>query len=895
MATTSMNGNNPLAGTDICEFPFTPVAKQRPDNRIPARLGSKVVFLFVLTLFAAMWAHPEKGQARELLVQKVALEGDVIAGVTMNEDFHLPGINDYGFVAFLNGTDSLMTQFMWNPAPLQYTNYVSPFGFDHSRVFAINNAGLVAFSGQEHDWYDFPYAVTESTIFTWDIAWGRLGWDTLADKGDTIDGNLLTELKHPSINDSGAEAFWASYIDINGDYGEGIFLLTAAVVRTGDQIDGKTLVSIGSPSINNAGEMAFWASYEEAGDIKYGIFTQHGAVALPGDIIDGRLITKIAAPLSEPSINNAGEVAFIARFASGVVWKSGVFSGSRLLAADGDTIGGKTIRFIDSFPPAISDSGEVAFLAFFDPGVELPDYVGMYGHFTEFEYFDTNHDLGIFTQDRVVAAPGDTIGDKTLIDLPSLFSSLSINRYGDVTLNGRFLTSSGFVSGIFIVEKSPGPLGPLAYGVRGGEVSVIDTGRFREIDSIPVGATLQGIAITPDESLLYVTTFDGKVVVIDPATNTVTNNGISVEGIALDVVFSRDGASAYVTHFANGRNYVSEIDTATETVARTFVLGPNPFDPTALALTPDGRFAYVTNYADDTVSVIDLASDSVNETAIAVGDGPLDVDITPDGAFAYVVNRPDFSSNGTVSVIRTADNTVIATIPVGDVPSNAVITPDGAFVYVANMFDRSLSVIDTATNNVVQTIANVFGFNDLTLLQTDMAVTADGAFVYAGRIVVDTATNTPLFLLTDVGGSDIAIAHTPPNSTPTADAGPDQTVEVTSVAGADLMLDGSGSSDPDNDELTYVWSWPNGGAASGIGPTIVLPLGTHTITLQVDDGLAAHEDSVQITVADTTAPAITAPADIAVNTDPVPGHGGSDRHRGRGGGFSARNGDGQFW
>ncbi|MET1193979.1 YncE family protein, partial [Bacillus licheniformis] len=45
-------------------------------------------------------------------------------------------------------------------------------------------------------------------------------------------------------------------------------------------------------------------------------------------------------------------------------------------------------------------------------------------------------------------------------------------------------------------------------------------------------------------------------------------------------------------------------------------------------------------------------------TTISVGDNPSEIAITPDGAFAYVTN--EFS--GTVSVINTATNTVAATI-----------------------------------------------------------------------------------------------------------------------------------------------------------------------------------------------------------------------------------------
>jgi hypothetical protein len=65
-------------------------------------------------------------------------------------------------------------------------------------------------------------------------------------------------------------------------------------------------------------------------------------------------------------------------------------------------------------------------------------------------------------------------------------------------------------------------------------------------------------------------------------------------------------------------------------------------------------------------------------------------------------------------------------------------------------------------------------------------------------------------------------------------------------------LDGTGSFDPDGDDLTYSWTW-NGGSTTGPTPTIILPLGTTTITLVVNDGTVDSEpDEVDITVEDTT-------------------------------------------
>lgn len=109
-----------------------------------------------------------------------------------------------------------------------------------------------------------------------------------------------------------------------------------------------------------------------------------------------------------------------------------------------------------------------------------------------------------------------------------------------------------------------------------------------------------------------------------------------------------------------------------------------------------------------------------------------------------------------------------------------------------------------------------------------------------------------------------------PNQPPDADAGPDQTVEQSSSAGTPVILDGSGSSDPDGDPLTFTWTGPFG-TATGISPTVTLPLGSHIISLTVFDGQATDSDTVMITVVDTTPPDLTVPADVTVEQESAAG------------------------
>jgi hypothetical protein len=115
------------------------------------------------------------------------------------------------------------------------------------------------------------------------------------------------------------------------------------------------------------------------------------------------------------------------------------------------------------------------------------------------------------------------------------------------------------------------------------------------------------------------------------------------------------------------------------------------------------------------------------------------------------------------------------------------------------------------------------------------------------------------------------------NRPPTANAGPDVTAECTSYTTTAVALNGTGSSDPDGDTLTYTWSAPgvSFNDATSATPVGQFPEGTTLVTLKVSDGFATATDTVVVTVEDTTAPEIFCPVDV---TAECTGNSGVDKN-----------------
>ena len=128
--------------------------------------------------------------------------------------------------------------------------------------------------------------------------------------------------------------------------------------------------------------------------------------------------------------------------------------------------------------------------------------------------------------------------------------------------------------------------------------------------------------------------------------------------------------------------------------------GPVPY---GIAVTPNGRNAYVVNIAGNSISqyTIDPASGGLSPKTpprVAAGPGPRQIALSPDGRSAYVTDG--FLDANTVSQydIDPASGKLSPksppAVPAGRSPLGVVVTPDSKSVYVANQGGDDVSQYD---------------------------------------------------------------------------------------------------------------------------------------------------------------------------------------------------------
>jgi YVTN family beta-propeller protein len=304
--------------------------------------------------------------------------------------------------------------------------------------------------------------------------------------------------------------------------------------------------------------------------------------------------------------------------------------------------------------------------------------------------------------------------------------------------------------------------------------------------ALAVSAALLGLqrgplataAPSPRPALLVLSKSENALVVVDPATLKVAARVPTGEG-PHEVAVSADGKLAFVTNYGGPTpgSTISVIEIAAEKEIRRVDLGalrrPHGiavvdgkvyftaevnravarYDPVAnrvdrtvetgqagthmLVVTPDRRRIYTANIGSSTVSAIDLtaAQDPPAVAQIAVGKAPEGITISPDGREVWVGHNED----GGVSIIDTATNRVKETIQVGGMPIRLQFTPDGKRVLVSNPRGGELVVLDAASRKAIQRLP--VGQTPIGIVVSPDGTRAFVATAAANRVaVVDLAT-----------------------------------------------------------------------------------------------------------------------------------------------------------
>lgn len=140
-------------------------------------------------------------------------------------------------------------------------------------------------------------------------------------------------------------------------------------------------------------------------------------------------------------------------------------------------------------------------------------------------------------------------------------------------------------------------------------------------------------------------------------------------------------------------------------ILATIPVGKGPGD---LSVNPKTNMIYVTNYGDNTVSVINGKTNSVIAT-VSVGKAPVHVAVNPNTNSVYVAN----AKGNTVSVINGNNNSIITTLPVGFLrsyptliarPVGVAVDTNTNMVYVTTANGNIVHVIDGLSNSRISTI-----------------------------------------------------------------------------------------------------------------------------------------------------------------------------------------------
>jgi YVTN family beta-propeller protein len=223
---------------------------------------------------------------------------------------------------------------------------------------------------------------------------------------------------------------------------------------------------------------------------------------------------------------------------------------------------------------------------------------------------------------------------------------------------------------------------------RSGDVTVINGGDFSVAATIPVGKRPRGIHVSPDGKTVYVA-LSGTPIEAPPQIDAHGNPVFEKKKGA-----DNDDSNASADKAADG---IGVLEAATKKLTGKLNAGS---DPEEFALSKDGRHIYISNEDTKTASVISIAAAKL-EHIIPVGQEPEGVTTTPDGKQFYVTCE----AGGDIYVVDTANYSAVGHFKVNGRPRSAAFLSTGGIGFIPSESAGELNVIDSVNTKVLKTIA----------------------------------------------------------------------------------------------------------------------------------------------------------------------------------------------
>jgi YVTN family beta-propeller protein len=251
------------------------------------------------------------------------------------------------------------------------------------------------------------------------------------------------------------------------------------------------------------------------------------------------------------------------------------------------------------------------------------------------------------------------------------------------------------------------------------DVAVIDSRTDRLVARIPVGNVPHQVAISDVTGKLVASnTADDTISIVDLAS--LETRALRLDHEPEHMALAPDGRLLAIGNLAGGTVSLVSLEQDAE-LARIEGL----FDPHNLTFSPDGSLLYVANLGANHVSVIDVATAAIIDEipvaeppALAGSEGPgaefqgiINVTSTPDGRLGFAAH----GEGNRLAVIDLRTRELRKSLELGELPWRAYSTADGRYMLVPNNGDRTLSVIATASLEVVATLP---GEEDVTGVNT---------------------------------------------------------------------------------------------------------------------------------------------------------------------------------